>query len=146
MVNLAWRGPARRSQSGFTLFEALLAILLLGTCLIPASYALRDALHGPADNAAAARNLDCVTNLMETVLASPYSMLYGLATSDGASAYPIPNETGCPARQVKIQLYGNAVTKVIGPGGTSPYLLYVSVSLADPADGNPYTLSTLVAR
>jgi type II secretory pathway pseudopilin PulG len=141
----AFRAAPAKANAGFTLVEALLALMLLGACLIPASYALRDALHGASDNATAARNLDCVSNLMETVLATPYDVLYGMASTSGPANYPIPNEAGCPARQVTIQPYGNAATGTIGPG-TGPYLLYLSVSLANAADGPPYTLTTLVSR
>lgn len=138
--------PRVRTATGFTLIEALFAMLLLGTCLIPATYALRNALRGPGDNTLAARNLDCVTSLMETVLATPFDGLLALATTNATSAYPVPNDPNCPARQVTIQRYGVDSNKKIGPGGTSNFLLYVSVGLANAADGNPYTLTTLVAR
>jgi hypothetical protein len=83
---------------------------------------------------------------METVLAEPYSRLLSLATNTGAAAYRIPDDPGCPARQVLIARYGNDSTRKIGPGGNSDNLLYVSVALKNAADGNPYTLTTLVAR
>lgn len=139
--------PAPRLPRGFTLLEGLFALLLLGVCLIPATYALRDAVAAPAGNALAARNLDCVGTLMETVLATPYDQLFALATSNGPSAYPVPVDPNCPARQVTIQRYGNDGNRQLGPSATpSAYLLYVSVALANASDGNPFTLTTLVAR
>jgi len=135
-----------RHAAGFTLLEALLALFLLAVCLLPAADALRAATGAPAVGADAARRLDCVASLMDTVLAEPYARLLSLATDSGAAAYPIPDDPACPARTVLIARYGNDSTRKIGPGGTSDYLLFVSVALADAADGNPYTLTTLVAR
>lgn len=137
--------PPRRS-GGFTLLEAVIAMLLLAVCLLPAASALRDAAGAPAVAASAARNLDCVSSLMETVLAEPYNRLLSLATPGDASAYPVAPDPACPARTVRIARYGTNGNRKIGPGATDDYLLYVSVALADPADGNPYTLVTLVSR
>jgi hypothetical protein len=147
MAGLACPRPPVRSNGGFTLFEAVLALLLLATCLIPAAYALRDAVHAPGDATQFARNLDCVTALMETEIATPHPNLRSQAKTDGsATQLSIDADANCPARQVTLQLYGSTVNKKIGPGGNNPYLLYVSVSLADPADGNPFTLTTLVSQ
>ena len=135
--------PAR--AAGFTMVEALLAISLLAICLVPAANALRGAVQAPAVGAGAAHNLECVSTLMETVLAEPYARLQSLATSSGVANYP-SDDPNCPARSVTIWRYGNDNTGKIGAGGTSNFLLYVSVALKTPADGNPYTLTTLVAR
>lgn len=138
------RTPAR--AAGFTLLEALFAMLLLAVCLVPAADALRGALQAPGASSDAARKLDCVSALMDTVMADSYARLLSLATSSGAAAYPVPDDPSCPARTVTIARYGNNSSGKIGPGGTGDYLLYVSVALRDPADGNPYTFTTLVAR
>ena len=143
-----YRMPARGAPAraaGFTLVEALLALSLLAICLVPAANALRGAVQAPGASAVAAHNLDCVSTLMETVLAEPYARLLSLATSSGTANYP-SDDPNCPARTVTIWRYGNNSTGRIGPGGTGDYLLYVSVALKNPADGNPYTLTTLVAR
>lgn len=144
------RGPKvsnlRRHAAGFTLLEVIFAMILLAVCLLPAAAAMRDAMRRPADLADAARKLDCVGALMETVLAEPYGRLLSLATSAGPAAYPIPPDAGCPPRAVTIARYGNDATQKIGPGATGSTLLYVSVGLANAADGNPFTLSTLVAQ
>lgn len=135
-----------RRSGGFTLLEAVIAMLLLAVCLLPAASALRDAAAAPAVATTAARNLDCVSSLMETVLAEPYNRLLSLATTADASAYPVPPDPACPARTVLIARYGTNSTRAIGPGAPDDFLLYVSVALADPADGNPYKLATLVSR
>jgi prepilin-type N-terminal cleavage/methylation domain-containing protein len=133
--------------NGFTLLEVVFALLLLGVCLVPAANALQDALRAPANTEDAMRKLDCVSSLMETVLAEPYNRLLSYATSPYP---PAPADSACPARQVTIARYGNNATGKIGPGATDDQLLYVSVALdksADKsADGPSYTLTTLVAR
>jgi prepilin-type N-terminal cleavage/methylation domain-containing protein len=133
-------------SAGFTLIEALVALTLLAVCLLPAANALRNAGAAPAVAAGAARKLDCVSSLMETVLAQPYNRLLSFATATGTSSYPIPDDAACPQRSVTIARYGKTSTRSFGFGTTDDYLLYVSVALADPADGNPFTLTTLVAR
>ena len=138
--------PARRTPraAGFTLFEVIAAVLILGLCLVPAANALRSAVGTPAVAAGAAHNLDCVGSLMETVLAEPYSHL--LPVAKGTVAYPIPPDTTCPDRTVVVALYGNDTTGQIGPGATDEDLLYVSVALSTPIDGASYTLTSLVSR
>lgn len=138
--------PARRTPraAGFTLFEVLAAVLILGLCLVPAANALRSAIGTPAVAAAAAHNLDCVGSLMETVLAEPYAHL--LPVAKGTAAYPIPVDATCPDRKVVVALYGNNSTGQIGPGATDEDLLYVSVSLTNPVDGSSYPLTSLVSR
>jgi type II secretory pathway pseudopilin PulG len=138
--------PPRRHAAGFTLLEVVFAMILLATCLLPAAAALSAAVRAPAEMAQAARNLDCVGTLMETVLAEPYGRLLSLATEAGPAAYPVPDEAGCPARAVTIRRYGNDATQKTGFGATGSTLLYVSVGLANAADGNPFTLTTLVAQ
>jgi prepilin-type N-terminal cleavage/methylation domain-containing protein len=133
-----------RGAGGFTLLEVVVALLLLGVCLVPAANALRSAVAVPAVAAGAAHNLDCVTSLMETVMAEPYSHLLPVAKGD--ATYPIPLDATCPARTVTIALYGNNATGNIGPGATDEDLLYVSVALTSATDGNPYTLTTLMTR
>jgi prepilin-type N-terminal cleavage/methylation domain-containing protein len=140
------RHPLRRNAAGFTLLETVVALLLLAICLVPAANALSGAVAAPARTATAARNLDCVGSLMETVLAEPYDRLLSLAMTPGVSVYPVPVDVACPPRKVVIARYGVESTGQIGPGGTSNYLLSVSVGLANAADGNPFTLTTLVAR
>ena len=135
-----------RRSGGFTLLEAVIAMMLLAVCLLPAASALRDAAAAPSVAAGAARTLDCVSSLMETVLAEPYNRLLSLATTGDASAYPVAPDPTCPARTVRIARYGTNSTRAIGPGAPDDFLLYVSVALADPAAGNPYTLVTLVSR
>lgn len=132
-------------SAGFTLLEVVCALLLLAVCLLPAATALQSATAAPAAAAAAAHNLDCVSSLMETVLSEPYTRLLSMATNTNKSAYPLPDD-GCPARAVRIQRYGKTSTRSFGFNTTDDDLLFVSVALDDPSNGNPYALTTLVSR
>lgn len=139
--------PQARVAAGMTLVEAVVALLLLSVCLLPAANALRSGLAAPGATALAGRDLDCVSARMETVLAEPYDRL--LAAAKGmttASAYSTLAGAACPAVSVFIARYGNDDTRTLGTAGAGDNLLYVGVRLADAGAGNTFPLTTLVAR
>lgn len=139
----AWRHRC----AGMTLLEAVLAVLLLSICLVPAANALRSAIAAPFDSESAARDLDCVSSRMETVLAEPYLRLLAAAGDASApSAYSTPADSDCPAIAVAITRYGNDTTGRMGPAGNGEHLLYVGARLADPGAANRFLLATLVTR
>ena len=139
----AWRHRC----AGMTLLEAVLAVLLLSICLVPAANALRGAIAAPLDNERAARDLDCVSSRMETVLAEPYLRLLAAAGDANAlAAYSAPADGGCPAIAVVITRYGTDATGRMGPDGNGEHLLYVGAQLADPGAANRLLLATLVTR
>lgn len=139
--------PRRARCAGLTLFEALLALLLLAVCLAPALDALRDAVAQAPVSDAAARDLDCVSSRMELVLAEPYQRLLASAGNGTTpSGYSADAGDGCPAVAVYVARYGIEKSGAIGPGGDSNHLLYVGAELADPNAGNRFTLATLVTR
>ena len=134
-----------------TLLEAVFALLLLSVCLVPAANALRGAINVPADSALAARDLDCVSTLMESVLAEPYGNLYAaVGEPDAPSAYStpaganaLPTAPDCPPMTVTITSYGIDKGRKLSAAGTSKYLLRVVTSVA--ADDR-FPLATLVAQ
>lgn len=128
-----------------TLIEALLALVLLSVCLIPAANALRGAVAVPADSALAAQQLDCVSALMEKVVAEPFGDLLAAAGApDAASRYSTVAGVQCPALTVTITRFGIDSTRKIGAGGTGNHLLRVTTALAAP-DGR-FPLTALVTR
>ncbi len=141
----------RAAATGMTLLEAVFALLLLSVCLIPAANALRSGISVPANSALAARELDCVSALMESVLAEPYGNLFAaVGEPDAPSRYSTPDGAsaprtapGCPPMTVTITSYGIDRTRKLGAAGTSAYLLRVVTSLT--ADGR-FPLTTLVAQ
>ncbi len=145
------RMPPVRAAAGMTLLEAVFALLLLSVCLIPAANALHGAINVPADSALAASELDCVSALMESVLAEPYGNLYAAvgepnapsAYSTPAGASALPTAPDCPPMTVTITSYGIDRGRTLSAAGTSKYLLRVVTSVA--ADGR-FPLSTLVAQ
>lgn len=137
----------RRSSAGMTLLEAVLAVLLLSVCLVPAANALHAAIAAPRENEAAARDLDCVSSRMETVLAEPYGRLLAKAGNLATpSAYSTPEGDGCPAVSVFITRYGNDKTARLGATGNGEHLLYVGAELAAAGAANRFPLVTLVTR
>ena len=130
-------------SAGFTLLEALIAMMLLSVCLLPAANALRNAVAAPTVAASAARNLDCVSSRMETMLTESYTRLLAQAST---ANYSLPADKDCPARTVRIERYGRISNRAFGFGASDDQLLFISVELSDPADGNPFTLTTLVSR
>ena len=139
--------PTQRAAAGMTLVEAVVALLLLSVCLVPAANALRDALAAPGNTAQAGRDLDCVSARMEAVLAEPYDRLLTAArTLTTASSYSTPADTACPAVSVFIARYGNDSAITLGTRSAGDNLLYVGVRLADTNAGNQFPLTTLVAR
>ena len=143
MSSLKARHRKPRHSAGFTLLEALFALLLLAVCLLPAANALRGAVAAPDAAATAERNLDCVSSRMETVLADSYTRMLSQA---GTSGYSTLAAAGCPALAVRVERYGRISNRSFGFGAPDDYLLFVSVALDQPADGNPFTLTTLVSR
>jgi hypothetical protein len=136
-----------RAATGMTLVEAVVALLLLSVCLVPAANALRTALAAPGNTALAGRDLDCVSARMETVLAEPYERLLAAAGSLTArSSYSAAATAACPAISVFVARYGNDATVKLGTGGAGDNLLYIDVRLADTNAGNAFPLTTLVAR
>jgi len=129
-----------------TLFEVMLAVLLLAVCLVPAADALRDAVaSGPAGEDLV-RDLDCVSSRMEVVLAEPYQRLLSRAGDiKKPSDYSSAAQEDCPAIAVYIARYGDDKTRKTGPGN-SDHLLYVGAELADAGAANRFPLATLVSR
>jgi hypothetical protein len=137
----------QRAAAGMTLVEAVIALLLLSVCLVPAANALRGAIAAPGNTALAGRDLDCISARMETVLAAPYERLLAAAGSiTAASSYSAAAGAACPAISVFIARYGNDSTNAMGTSGAGDNLLYVGVRLADTKAGAAFPLTTLVAR
>lgn len=143
---------APRRAAGFSYLEMLAAVLLLALCARPAADAVRTALQAPGVAQAKMRELRCMKNQMETVLAEPYQNLWNAARgTQQASSYSRAADASCPARNVfiaKFQAdYGQTPVFLPYPD-TAPetqieaVLLYIIVS----SPGGSYTFATLVAR
>jgi prepilin-type N-terminal cleavage/methylation domain-containing protein len=140
-------------QQGFSFIEIMVAVLLLAICALPMGDAIRNGISASSLAAAKSRELRCIKNTMETVLAQPYQNLWNAARNQGeTTVLPLPADTACAAPPrlfiVKYE-YDAGLKKLVKLSATasperleSP-LLYVSVAAAN--DGG-YALTTLVAR
>jgi prepilin-type N-terminal cleavage/methylation domain-containing protein len=143
---------AARRQHGFSFVEIMVAVLLLAICAVPMGDAIRNGITASSIAAAKARELRCIKNTMETVLAEPYQSLYAAAAGkDQLAALPLAADASCDAApRVSIARYEreNGAAEVWLDGNVNPGdprlespLLYITVA----AKGG-YSFTTLVAR
>jgi len=131
--------------------EIMIAVLLLAICAVPMGEAIRNGVSASGAADARARELRCVKNTMETVLATPYQTLWNAAPGQGTAVpLALPLDAACvqapPVTVARVE-YDSATKKLIaldtaltGERLESP-LLYVSVGAK-----NGYVFTTLVAR
>jgi prepilin-type N-terminal cleavage/methylation domain-containing protein len=138
-------------QRGFSFVEIMVAVVLLAVCAVPMGDAIRNGLAASSIGAAKARELRCIKNTMEIVLAEPYVSLYGAARGKGQpSAFAVPAAAACETPPlVSIAYYereygGSEV--FLGANASSAQLesplLYITVAAANSG----YSFTTLVAR
>lgn len=137
----------------------MVAVLVLAICAVPMGEAIRNGVNASSIAAAKARELRCIKNTMETVLAEPYQSLYAAAAGkDQPANFAMPATFAAPADGscdlaplVSIARYefedGGAEVWLDGnPSATGAQLesplLYITVAAAN--DG--YSFTTLVAR
>lgn len=129
----------------------MVAVVLLAICAVPMADAIRNGIAASAIGVDKARELRCMKNTMETVLAEPYPTLWTAARGkDTPAAYTLPADASCTdiARQVTIALYEHAAGRspvFLAPGAAANQresaLLHVTV-----ASDKGYSFTTLVAR
>lgn len=142
----------RGAAAGLSYVEVMVALVLLAICALPAADAIRGGLQAAEAGAVQARELRCVKNTMETVLAESYDELWrAVEAAETSLIRSLPADPGpdgeCGAREVHVYKYehrhGQATGKVLAPGDkTADTLLLVTVSGA----GGSYPLTTLVDR
>jgi prepilin-type N-terminal cleavage/methylation domain-containing protein len=143
---------AAAHQHGFSFVEIMVAVLLLAICAAPMGDAIRNGITAASIGAAKARELRCIKNTMETVLAQPYQNLWNAARSAGeAAVLPLPADASCEAAPrlsvVKYEYDASAKKLTELPALASADrlespLLYVTVTAANGG----YAFTTLVAR
>jgi prepilin-type N-terminal cleavage/methylation domain-containing protein len=141
---------SRRRSHGFSFVEILVAVAVLALCAMPLADAVRNGIAASAIGADKARELRCMKNMMETVLAEPYQKLWDAALGkDIASSYSQPADASCIARNVYIARYeyeyGKSPVFLDASASTARQesaMLYVAVS----APNGTYSFTTLVAR
>jgi prepilin-type N-terminal cleavage/methylation domain-containing protein len=138
-------------QRGFSFVEILVAVVVLGLCAAPLAAAVKSGVDASRIGTAKARELRCMRNTMESVLAEPYQTLSDAARGkDLPSAYVPAADPSCDiARIVTIAKYEyeNGKSPVFLDAGAGEdrlamAMLYVTVSSPDSG----YTFTTLVSR
>ncbi len=90
---------------GFLYVEVVLAVLVLGLCVVPAMEAVRNAVAAPNIVQDRAQALLCVKSQMETVLAEPYVNLNACGPVIAPSlAKLLTQDSACPVN-VTIDCY-----------------------------------------
>jgi len=135
---------ARRFESGLTLVEVLVAIVLLALILIPAINALQTGVVGADVHADIASGHFRLTSRLEELLAEPFADLSDAAIAAGSPTTPSSySEPAGPADRllVYLSLYDgdNADTDDNPFTGTDPDLLWIRVDV----EGTVHTLQTL---
>lgn len=133
----------RHRQAGFSYLEVLLSLVLLGTLLVPALEALRDAMAGPRVQAELVEEQLRLASGLEKVLALPYSNL--LARAGDAQVPSALSEPATVPGRLLVYVSRYDSTDADGDGdpfsGGSEDLLWVAVS----GENTHRRLTTLVA-
>lgn len=139
-----------RRQCGFSYAEIMVAVVLLAVCAVPMADAISKGLLAADVGVAKARELRCMKNTMETILAQPHQTLWGAALKDRAASYVLPADAACAdvVRKLTISLYEHEANKapVFLPAGTAlerarSAMLHVALST-----NTGYGFTTLVSR
>jgi len=140
---------ARAHQHGFSFVEVMVAVLLLAICAVPMMEALTTGLTVSAAGVDKARELRCMKNTMEAVLAEPYQTLWLAASKDNAASYVLPDDASCAGvtRQLAISLceQTGSTTVFLASGSAQKRreaaMLYIALS-----SDKGYSFTTMVAR
>ena len=140
---------ARLPARGFSFVEVMVAVLLLAICAVPMMEALTNGLKVSNAGVDKARELRCMKNTMEAVLAEPYQTLWLAASQDNAASYVLPDDASCAGihRQLAISLCEQSGSSTVFlTSGTAANrreaaMLYVALS-----SDKGYSFTTMVAR
>lgn len=130
--------------------EIMVAVVLLAICAVPMGEAIRHGLTASTIGVDQARELRCMKNTMETILAEPYPTLWAAAKGkDILSTYQLPEDPSCAGltRQLYIALYAwtGQVPSYLAPTASQAEresaLLHIELT-SDKA----YSFKTLVAQ
>lgn len=140
---------ARPHAKGFSFVEVMVAVLLLAICAIPMMEALTSGLKVSNAGVDKARELRCMKNTMEAILAKPYQTLWLAASQDNAASYVLPDDASCAGitRQLAISLCEQTGSSTVFlTSGTAANrreaaMLYIALT-----SDKGYSFTTMVAR
>ena len=123
----------------------MVAVVLLAVCAVPMGEAIRNGITAASVGADKARELRCMKNTMETILAAPYQTLWEASMKDGGITYPLPEDAACAgvARTVSIAMteFSGAAPRAATAAERESALLQVSAT-----SDKGYSFTTMVSR
>lgn len=132
-------------QRGISYAETMIAVMILGVCLVPALNALNSGAIGAATVTAPESESLCVKSHLEKVMAEPYSYLVRAANTAGSldkpTSYSVIADSLCPALQTFIAHYDPDNTLNRFPSADTG-LLFMRVATNDGSA----SFTTLVTR
>ena len=127
----------------------MVAVLLLAICAVPMMEALTTGLSVSSAGVDKARELRCMKNTMEALLAEPYQALWLAASKDNAASYVLPDDASCAgiARQLVISLceQTGTTTVFLNSGSAQNRREAAMLHIALTSDKG-YSFTTMVAR
>lgn len=129
----------------------MVAVVLLAICAVPMMDAIRHGITASSVAETKARELRCIKNTMETVLAMPYQTLWNAAPGQGtATALALPLDAACdsaPPVTVARTEYDSGTKKLVplDAGATGDRLESPLLTVTVGAKTG-YSFTTLVAR
>jgi prepilin-type N-terminal cleavage/methylation domain-containing protein len=132
-------------QHGFSFVEIMVAVVLLAICAVPMGEAIRNGIAASTVGMDKARELRCMKNTMETILAAPYQILWEASTKDGGVTYPLPEDAACAdiVRTVSITMAEFSGTAPRAPTASERETALLQVT-ANSSKG--YSFTTMVSR
>jgi prepilin-type N-terminal cleavage/methylation domain-containing protein len=132
-------------QHGFSFVEIMVAVVLLAVCAVPMGEAIRNGIAAASVGADKARELRCMKNTMETILAAPYQTLWEASMKDGGISYPLPEDAACAdvVRTVSITMKEFSGTTPRTPTASERETALLQVSAASDKG---YSFTTMVSR
>jgi hypothetical protein len=125
--------------------EIMVAVVLLAVCAVPMGEAIRNGIAAASIGADKARELRCMKNTMETILAAPYQTLWEASLKDGGITYPLPEDAACTdvVRSVSITMkeFSGTAPRAATVAERESALLQVTA-----ASDKGYSFTTMVSR
>jgi hypothetical protein len=125
--------------------EIMIAVLLLAICAVPMGEAIRNGIAASTVGKDKARELRCMKNTMETILAAPYQTLWEASMKDDGVTYPLPEDAACAdiVRSVSITMAEFSGTAPRAPTASERETALLQVTATSDKG---YSFTTMVSR
>ena len=125
--------------------EIMVAVVVLAVCAVPMGAAIRNGIAASTVGRDKARELRCMKNTMETILAAPYQILWEASMKDGGVTYPLPEDAACAdiVRTVSITMadFSGTTPRAATASERETALLQVTAT-----SSKGYSFTTMVSR